>query len=177
MKTSTKVALLLLAAFIAMLLLSLGVYIYKSVYPGANGNDNSNSAGKRRALPNPAAGKSVEEIASEFNESFVLYLLAQLGAAQLHNPPLSSETPKIEIHVGDDVYSAEIIDGRIIVRRGSIANEDIRVFTTKKEAAKMLLNKSYVRTSFEQGKSSIELVASRTKLVSKGYLSLYSKFG
>lgn len=43
----------------------------------------------------------------------VNYLLYNLGANNLHNPPFSSDTPKIEIVVGDDVFTSEVISGKI----------------------------------------------------------------
>ncbi len=45
---------------------------------------------------NPAEGLSVEQAIVEFDESFVYYLLFNIKAYNLHNPPLSSAEPRIE---------------------------------------------------------------------------------
>jgi len=126
------------------------------------------------SLKNPASGLSVEEAKEAFNESFVYYLLYEIGAYNLHNPPLSSDAPKMEIIVEEQKYNAVIDEGMIIVQKGEIEEEDIVIVTTREEAVKMLNSKEYVRVSFEDGFSYIELRASKSLLFSKGYLSLYT---
>ena len=126
-------------------------------------------------LINPISNLTQEEAIMQFNESFVSYLLYSIKAYNLHNPPLSSDTPKIKFLIGDDSYNAEIIDGLIKTQKIGINNEDIQIITTKSEAVKMLRDRDYVEQSFKLGNSRIELIAGKTTLFSKGYLNLYTK--
>ncbi len=126
-------------------------------------------------LKNPIGNLSDEEAVLAFDESFVFYLLYEIKAYNLHNPPFSSDIPRIEINVGDDVFGATVDRGIINVTKGRIAKRDIIITTTKSEAVKMLRDKSYVVKSFNDKMSSIELVADRTTLFAKGYLGMYSE--
>ena len=136
----------------------------------------SNNEGIYKGLvKNPILNLTDEQAVMFFDESFVFYLLHSIKAYDLHNPPLSSDYPRIEINVVDEVYSAVVVKGLINVTRGQIANEDIVIKTTKEEAVKMLRDKNYVTKSFNEGFSTIELVAGKTTLFTKGYLNLYDE--
>ncbi|MDP1695545.1 MAG: hypothetical protein Q8L29_01375 [archaeon] len=124
---------------------------------------------------NPVSDLSVEEAVIQFNSGFVSYLLYNIGAWQLHNPPLSSDTPKIEIDVGDEIYNAVVEKGNINVQKGKIDSKDIIIILTKEEAVKMMKDSNYVKESFKSGGSRIELVAGETTLFLKGYLKLYNE--
>ena len=126
-------------------------------------------------LKNPVFGLSDEQAASQFNESFVLFLLASIGAQNLHNPPLSSNTPKIEVYVDDIVFGAIVINGGLGIIKRSIKDPDIRIRTNKNEAIKMLRDRNYISESFRTGNSKIELLAGKTTLFTKGYLDIYNK--
>lgn len=152
---------------------TLGGFVYYIFY-GADYSEQYTGSGK--VLPNPVQSLTDEQASQKFDESFVYYLLVNMKAYNLHNPPFSSDTPKIEINVGEDVYNAEIVQGSINVAKGSAEKEDIRIWTTKAEAVKMLRDKNEVKNSFSSGNSQIELVASKTTLGLKGYLSLYNQF-
>lgn len=141
---------------------------------------NPNNAGLylsngQEALKNPAENLAVEEAVQQFNETFVLYLLYQAKAYNLHNPPLSSEIPVIEVVVEDSSYTGNVQQGIISVSRGIPQKKDIVLTTTKEEAVKMMKNPSYVKESFSSGASAIELVEDKTTLFSKGYLGLYTE--
>ncbi len=125
-------------------------------------------------LQNPTAGLSVEESVKLFDESFVKYLLYSIGAAELKSVPFTSNKPRIEFYIDEDVYNA-VVDKRVVkVYDGAIDDEDIIIRTSKEEAVKMIMDKNYVVVNFKSGGSSIELVASKTTLFAKGYLGLYS---
>lgn len=126
-------------------------------------------------LENPAEGLSDEQAVLAFDESFVFYLLYSIKAYNLHNPPLSSEIPRIEILVGEDVFNANVKKGIISVEKGEISNEDVVIRTTKEEAVKMVRDKNYVTQSFNDGKSGIDLIAGKTTLFAKGYLNMYNE--
>lgn len=127
------------------------------------------------SIANPALNLTMQEAIQKFDESFVFYLLYSIKAYNLHNPPLSRDTPKIEIIVGNDAYNAAVSKGIISVNKGAINNEDIVIRTTKEEAVKMVKDKNYVTQSFDEGKSTIELIAGKTKLFAKGYLNMYTE--
>ncbi|MBS3065853.1 hypothetical protein J4229_02280 [Candidatus Pacearchaeota archaeon] len=133
------------------------------------------SGGKSVILNNPVSGLTDEQAVVAFNESFVIYLLYSIKAYNLHNPPLSSNYPKLEIDVGGDIFSANVQKGAIYVSKNEIFEEDVIIRTTKEEAVKMLRDKNYVVKSFNDGKSGIELVASKTTLFAKGYLNMYTE--
>jgi len=128
-------------------------------------------------LKNPAEGLSEEEAVLVFDEGFIFYLLASLGTHNLHNPPFSDDTPKIEIVIGDEVFNTEVVNGNFPVKKGSISSEDIRIVTTKLEAVRIIKGTSDIKSSFESGRSQLELVASEVTLFSKGYLKIYDQFG
>ncbi len=132
------------------------------------------SAGK--PLVNPTQGLSLEEAIKKFDDKFIYYLLVSIKAYDLHNPPFSSNIPKIEIYVDKDIYYGKISEGKITVGKGNIENPDITIRTTKEEAVKMIQNKNYIADSFKNGLSSIELNAGKLELASKGYLNLYNQF-
>ncbi|MBI2451740.1 hypothetical protein HYV50_01520 [Candidatus Pacearchaeota archaeon] len=128
-----------------------------------------------RTITNPVANLDDSQAIALFNETFVIYLLYNIKANKLHNPPFSENTPKIEMKIDEDIFNAEVKDGRIYVRKGQIQNEDILLTTSKAEAVKMLRNKDYVAESFNDGNSGITLISSKTELFSKGYLSIYNE--
>ena len=114
-----------------------------------------------------------KEEASE--EEFIEYFMTIIEAYNLHAPPFSSETPKIQFNLDNKDYNVEILKGKIYVDEGSINNKDIIIGSTKEELKKIFLNEDYLQESFTSGMSSIELVASVTKLWIKGYTKIYSK--
>jgi hypothetical protein len=129
----------------------------------------------RGEIINPALSLSDEQIETGFNESFVYYLLYSIGAYNLHNPPLSGDKPLIWVIVNEDSYNAVVDNGEIVVQKGDPRGADIIIKTTKKEAIKMLRDKSYVKESFIAELSSIDLIAGKSKLFAKGYLGLYTQ--
>ncbi len=137
--------------------------------------EKSNSSNSGIQLANPAANLSLEEAVAQFNESFVYYLLYNIGANKLHKSPFGSEDPRLEIVVSDDTYSAIVTDGNIKVSKSEIEDEDIILKTTKEEAVKMMKDRKYIEESFKSGNSGIELVANKAILFAKGYLGLYDE--
>lgn len=159
---------------VLIVLLVIGIFFYFVLYSprfDSYYKEKTNSG----ELVNPTSGLSTEESISQFDEGFVYFLLYTIKAYNLHNSPLSSSTPKMEIRVGDVVFNAEIVKGRIYVGEGHLEKRDIIIFTSKEEAVKMLQDKSYVEQSFVDGKSSIEKVESQSVLFGKGYLNLYNE--
>ncbi len=158
---------------IVVVLILIGGYFYFNFNKRNEPTKNSNT----KTLINPVNGLSTEVAVEKFDESFVYYLLASIGVQGLHAPPLSSNNPKMEIIVSGDEYNAEVEDGKIKVGRGLIDDEDIIITTTKEEAVAMLRDKNYVSTSFNDGKSSVEIIAGNIELATKGYLKIYEELG
>ena len=115
----------------------------------------------------------------QVNENIIGYLLTKFGVNNLHNPPLSKDTPKIEVIIDDKTYNAEVIKGSINVDEGQIDNEDIKILMTRQDVINIINSTSpsdTISNSINEGTIKLEVVASKTKLFSKGYLSLYEKF-
>ncbi len=113
-------------------------------------------------LQNPVLSLPDSQAVELFDESFIKYLLYSINADELHNPPLSDDTPKIEIQVSGEIYSAEIKENSISI-------------TTKQEAVKMLRDSKYIPESFNLGLSSTTIVAGKPTLLAKGYLKIYNQ--
>jgi len=147
------------------------IFLFKKIDNSQFYNDQINSG----ELTNPVTNITDEKAIEKFDESFVYYLLYSLKAYNLHNPPLSSDKPKIEIRVDSDPFNAIIESGKIIVKKGSIENKDVLIKTTKSEAVKMLREGSKVFESFSSESSTIEMVAGKATLFGKGYLQMYEE--
>lgn len=123
-------------------------------------------------IKNSITGYSISEN-GKINESSVYYFLYNSKAYNLHNPPLSKDIPRIEIVMDKENYNAVVENGIILVKKGSIDNEDIIIKTTSDEMVKMINDKNYAKESFNSGKSEINVIGSKSILLAKGYLNLY----
>ena len=170
MKKRIKILTVILIVF-----LIIGISAYYFI-DGKNSKNNVSRGGNNvKKILNPAEGLTLEEAVAKFDENFVYYLLYNIGASDLHSPPFSSAVPQIKFYINDDIYNAEIIDGQIKVNEGEIEGEDIIIRTTAEEAVKMVVDQNYVANSFSNGLSSIELIAGKLELASKGYLKIYDR--
>mgnify|MGYP001592428192 CR=1 FL=1 len=156
---------LIFISIVAILIIAGAVFAYLGLQTGKNS--------PKTILKNPVAGLTDEEAVRLFDEKFVSYLLYAIDADSLHTPPLSSETPKIKFEIENEIFEAEIIEGRIIVKKAGSSDEDIIIKTSKIEAVKMLRDVNYVQESFKSGKSSVEITAGNAELFAKGYLTIY----
>lgn len=128
-----------------------------------------------KSLANPAENLSVDEAVKNFNNEFLYYLLAKIEAYTLHNPPLSSDKPRIGFVLSGEDYSAIVENGEIMAVKKKVDNPDIIIKTSKEEAVSMMKYEGYIQRSFSEGKSDIEMVAGKSTLFSKGYLNIYTK--
>ena len=172
-KRGKKILIIALVLIVVLALTATGFMYYNSKPSKTSNQKSSGTSGT--PLKNPTAGLSLEQAVAQFDESFVKYLLIAIKANELHNPPLSSDTPRINFYIGEETFQSEISDGKISVSKGLAENEDIIIRTSPEEAVKMVQNKEYVSTSFRDGNSQIELVAGKLTLFAKGYLSLYEE--
>lgn len=121
-------------------------------------------------------GENLSNIVIE--EIHIAYILNELGAYNLHNSPLSSDKPRIEVQVDEEKFAAEIDKGIINVEKGSSEGPDIKIITTREEVINAIISKeikNYIKNSVNEGKTRLKLVAGYTELFSKGYLSLYQE--
>jgi len=164
-----KVIIILLASiFVAFIVL---LWVFYGVF-----NNYDEKVREKSNNLNPVADLSIEEAVELFNKSFVLYFMYSIGANELNNIPLTSNNPRIEIIFEDEIYSAEVINKEIIVMQNELSKKDAIIRTSKLEAVKMLKDKEYLKESFNEGLTTIELISSKAELYAKGYLRLYEQF-
>lgn len=132
-------------------------------------------------LAKPHYGKQeviLEGNITVINVNHIQYLLNEMGAWQLHNPPLSSDMPKIEIRVDDNSFFAEVDKGIISVSEDRLDDVDLRISASTEELKNVLESgdvKTSIRDSVSDGKIQIEMISGYPTLFSKGYLSLYKE--
>jgi hypothetical protein len=113
---------------------------------------------------------------SLIQEALIEYASVILKLYNLHTIPFTSITPKVQINIDSDFYYVEIIKGDIIIKTGQTDNEDIKITTTREEILKIANDNDYAKESISSGKTSIEMIANKVVLFSKGYLNLYKEF-
>ncbi len=162
----------LLIVLLVLLIILFGVgitayyYVFVDFYD-SDASSNTNIGGTVKKYVNKTSIAGIDEIN---------FLLTSLGAGSLHNPPLSSDTPKIRAYIDDRIFNTEIIDGRFYTKEGGIDNEDIIIRSTNQEVMSIVLSddlKNAVKASVRTGKTSIEMVTGKIKLAAKGYLKIY----
>ena len=113
------------------------------------------------------------------NATQVKYLLNEMGASQLHPPLFSSEKPVIEISVGNNSFYVQAYDGNLEVSREKLEGIDIKISSSAEELNRVLSSdnvKESIKDSVSSKKINLELIASRIKLFSKGYMAIYNDF-
>jgi hypothetical protein len=119
----------------------------------------------------------IEQGILDFNADYINYLLVALGIYNLHKS-VNLENPFIELDLGDEIWSSEIIKGIPNTNKNSIDNEDIKISINKEEAVKAILSENieeFIKNSVSNGNIQIEMVTGKVELFSKGYLSLYKE--
>ena len=153
-----------------IVLLLIVSFLYFALY-----NPNNSMAYTGEVIRSSSLGSSSSQALSNVDGNSVLYLLSSMRAYNLHNPPLSSDYPKIEIDVSGQIFSASVKKGVISLDNNPFLKKDLILRTTKEEVLAMINDRDYIKNSFNSGKSRIELVASKFTLFAKGYLGLYNE--
>lgn len=148
----------------AVLLVVIGFLVYNFYFA---------SVGESNPMNNPTSGLTTEKAVEIFDESFIRYMLYTMNVQDLHNVPLTSDKPKISIKTEDKNYYAEVDNGVINVFEGDKNEVDMIINTKKIAVVKNLKGEQSIIDSFNSGESDMELVAGKTTLFAKGYLSLY----
>ena len=113
----------------------------------------------------------------EFDEEFINYILVALGTKHLHKS-LLFENPLIEFDLSGEIWNSEIIEGMPNSKQGSIEDEDLKISISKEEAVESLLApdiEQFLKDSVNNGNTKIEMVAGKTELFTKGYLTMYKE--
>ena len=155
---------------LGVIVILLGIIAF-SVFPFS-----SDSKGESTYTP-PWTDETLGEI--EITSNVVGHVLNLLGAKELHNIPLTSKTPKIEILVDDQTFNSEIKKGNIITSLGTTGEKDIKISMTRRNVIDIInstMPSEVITAAINDGSMNLELEASKTTLFTKGYLSLYSKF-
>tara|TARA_Y100000310_G_scaffold344244_1_gene455939 strand:- start:2322 stop:2918 length:597 start_codon:yes stop_codon:yes gene_type:complete len=179
-KGSARNVILVVIGVVLILILIAGMFFYFAL-AGKNYDAVYAQRVASGELVSPVAGLSleekeaVEEAVEEFDDDFVYYLAYSLKAYNLHEPPLSSNKPKLEVLVDDDIYNVIIEEGEIIVEKGQLEEKDAVIRTSAEEVVKMLVDKEYIRESFEEGGLDVEFVEEKSTLFAKGYLKIYGE--
>jgi hypothetical protein len=111
-----------------------------------------------------------------FNDSYINYILVSLGTGYLHRSNMGFGNPVIEFNLVEEVWNAELIDGKLVSNKGPAGNKDLVISVTKEVAVEALLSKDikqFLKDSYTKGDLRIEMVAGNAELFSKGYLDMY----
>jgi len=120
--------------------------------------------------------KVVEQAIIEFDNDYINYILIALGANKLYRSKIGYGNPRIELSIDEEVWSSEIVDNSFVTSKTTIENEDIIIKTSRKEMVESLLAKDikvFMKDSVNSGITTIEVVAGKLELLSKGYLDMY----
>ncbi len=113
----------------------------------------------------------------EFDENYINYILVALGVGNLHRSLLYGN-PFIEFNLDNEVWGSELIKGGLNTKKQIIDNEDLRITISKEEAVTALLSQNieqFMKDSVANGETQIEMIAGKTELFSKGYLTMYKE--
>ena len=114
----------------------------------------------------------------EIKSEYITYILTEIGAYKLSNPPLSSKTPKIIVDVEGTLFYAEVVDNKITTTKTSFTDTDLKFITTKKVVIDTINSEDIggnFKDSINSGETDFEMIASEKTLFLKGYLDLYEE--
>lgn len=168
-----KIILTLIISLIFLLGIVAGMFVFYATYtPSYEKNNITNPFSNNISINNSEIIIPPQEIIIE--ERHITYLLNEMGAYKLKS--YLGETPKIETDVDNEKFNSEIIDGKIITKKGAIDNEDLAITTSKEELIMMAVSsKEYIQGSVSSGLTGIEMKAGYSTLFAKGYLNLYTE--
>lgn len=134
------------------------------------------------ATEEPVEGEEEEEtevekvvVKDEDKKDIIKYILILIKAYNLHNPPFSSNTPKIELNFDGEIFNAEIITGEIYIDEGPIEGKDIIIYSNWNEAIVMSKGLDETRQSFSSGGTLIEQICADSVCFLKGYKEVYDE--
>jgi hypothetical protein len=113
---------------------------------------------------------------TDVQKQIVNYASVILKLYNLHNIPFTTIPPKVQIYIDENAYFVEISGGNIIIYDGVIDSPDLVIRTSSDNILSALQNKESLKDVISSGKISIDLVANKFILFTKGYLGLYNEF-
>lgn len=131
--------------------------------------------------PKPARPAVVDDLINgnaELQNEHISYFLSELGAYKLHNPPGSTDMPRIEVILGERVYGAEVVAGQVGITNGALSNPDIRIISSKEEIIAAIRSgniRGYTERSVAEGRMQVENIGPYSSLLYKGYLNFYDE--
>jgi hypothetical protein len=114
----------------------------------------------------------------EFNQDYILYLLAALGIQNLHKSYIGYGNPLIELQIDTEIWNAEVTNNGISIQNQPANEEDLIISISKQEAVKAILSSNineFMKESVYNGGTRLEKVAGNIELGSKGYLEMYTQ--
>jgi len=96
-----------------------------------NGNKTSKKGGNIIEPPPYDKPNSTNKATFEMKTDYINYILYELKAYELHNPPMSSGKPIIKFDVDGKIYSSYIEENNIYTIKESLENKYIKFITTK----------------------------------------------
>jgi hypothetical protein len=132
--------------------------------------DNTDSSG------NVNKDAVIEQAVLKFDLNYIGYILGGLGVSKLESSMVYGN-PRLELALDGDSWNCEIDDGKLIINKGSIDDEDLVIEMNKEEAVKAIMSdniKNFMKESVKSGNTNIIMVAGKTELYSKGYLDMYN---
>lgn len=119
--------------------------------------------------------KNINYTLSDIQKQLVDYTSVILKIYNLHNIPFTTITPKVQVYIDNNSYYIEVSHGDIIINYGVTPSPDIIIRTTTAAVIGGLESGTSAQQSLSSGAISIEMVANKIILFSKGYLSLYNE--
>ncbi|MBU1855210.1 MAG: hypothetical protein KKF89_05795 [Nanoarchaeota archaeon] len=113
----------------------------------------------------------------ELTPDFITYLLTELGAWQLKANPMNSEVPSINFDIDQIHFNSVVRDNEVITTEEFSDNPDAVFHSNKEDIVRAVLSEdpsSLFKQSYNEGRSSLEVIKSEAELFTKGYLTLYN---
>ena len=125
--------------------------------------------------PTLAEGQPVEP-------KHVQWLVNELGAYKLHNPPFSGKIPEMEMLVTTDnkYFTVTVKQNFPEVSEGRATNPDIRISGSREVVAKLLAAGDIIAEAkklSDEGKIKLDILKDMTELAAMGYKALYDELG
>ena len=170
----SKKILLVIGGILILLIISIATFYFTVISPAFVSKPDIEKP-SLEGIFNPDG--SIKEGAQVTGE-YIRYLVNELGAYKLHNPPFKDEVPEIVYVVSDDgeVFDVKIINNNPEVIEGDSDTADLKL-TSSKEVVFRLIASEDVRgsalNSYEEGEIEIEATNDLTTLGLKGYKAVY----
>jgi len=107
----------------------------------------------------------------------ISWVVNELGGYKLH-PFVDGEPPEIEVVVGNSTFSVTTENGTSVARPGKASSPDIRLMATYEALLRIFGAsdiKSEIKTLYNEGSVTFELLKDKVVLALKGYKGVYDE--